>query len=181
MKLVLIFSILGLSPLFSQTTETPTSDPIQTQAQKTDLNDPASSEKRNSNEITVEIIKHIKAIFTASSTAIDEKSATAAIKNINESTEKILSLKELLEATEKPTAEEKKQCAVHMLKSESEISEILKKMSQTFDNNQEEINKLIEPPLSKSKAKIAPTMMLINRYYPHDEMLGYINALKESK
>ena len=181
MKLVLIFSILGLFPLFSQTTETPTSDLIQAQTQKIGQDDPTSSEKRNSNEVTVKIMEQIKAIFTASSTAIDEKSAKAAIKSINESTEKILGLKEVLEITEKPTEEEKKQCAVHMLKYESEISEILKQMSQTFDNNQEEINKLIEPPLSKSKAKIAPTMMLINKYYPHDEMLGYINALKESK
>jgi len=68
-----------------------------------------------------------------------------------------------------------------MLKFEVETAEIFQKMAKTFQNNPEEINKLIEPPMSETKKRIAPTMTLINDYYPAEEMLGYINTLKKNK
>ena len=54
-------------------------------------------------------------------------------------------------------------------------------MFQTFENNSEDINKLIEPPISEAKLKMTPALTLINEYYPKKEMLEYIQAAKNKK
>lgn len=153
-------------------------------AQSVDPNKPTTAhpaEKHTANRTTKEILSHIKAIFVASSVATDEEQAQNAAKSINENTEKIIELTQYLKSAERPSSEDKQEFAVEMLKFEVETAEIFQKMAKTFQNNPEEINKLIEPPMSETKKRIAPTMTLINDYYPAEEMLGYINTLKKNK
>lgn len=134
--------------------------------------------KRNSNDIALEALEHVKSIFVTAATATDEEKATAAASNVKTITEKIVALKVALKATPMPTVEEKKAFAQKMLQYEPQVSVIIKKMTNTFHANSEEVNKLIQPAVTSFQEKIKPTMSLINIYYPKDEMTGYINELK---
>ncbi len=175
MKFILITSLLCVSSLFAQTTE------VKTEEQSTTADESQPTEKRTANDITIEITNQIKSIFEASASAKDEASAKTALTSIKKNTEIILKLKTDLEGTDKPTQQEKKLCAVKMVEFETTISEIIKAMSQTFQENTEEINALIEPPITDCKAKIAPAIALINDYYPKEEMDRYIKELKEKQ
>ena len=176
MKLLIIISILSSADLIAQTAESSTSE---TTPQET--NTQIKNEKTTSNELSHEIINQIKNIFTASASAKDEKSAKVAISQMKQSSKKILSLKTQLETAEKPSTKEKQAFAIQMITFETEISEIYKTMFQTFENNSEDINKLIEPPISEAKLKMTPALTLINEYYPKKEMLEYIQAAKNKK
>lgn len=171
MKLILLTSLMSVACLVAQT---PAAKPaIKGESQP--------AEKRSANDITIEITNQIKSIFEASASAKDEATVKIALASINKSTESILKLKTDLKGTAKPTTEEKKQCAAVMIEFETSISEIIKTMSKTFADNTEEINALIEPSITSSKAKIAPAIALINDYYPKEEMDGYMRELKEQQ
>jgi len=175
-KLSILISILGSVHLIAQTSET---KPSEITPQKTDA--AIKAEKTTSNELSHAILSQIKKIFAASASAKDEKSAKIAISEMKQSIEKILSLKTRLEAVKKPTTKEKQTFAIQMITFETEISEIYKTMFQTFENNSEDINKLIEPPISEAKTKMTPALVLLNEYYPKKEMLEYIQAAKNKK
>ena len=165
MKALIIFSLISTS-LLAQTTET--EKPLFSVA----------AEKQSANDLSEEIINHIKEIFLACASAKDEVSARNAIVNMAQYVEKISALKKLLESTNKPTTTEKQTFAIQMIAFETEISNIYTTMFETFQNNTEDVNQLIEPPLSEIKLKIAPALAVINQYYPREEMLKYIRTAK---
>lgn len=133
---------------------------------------------KNANDIALEALEHVKNIFAATIPATDAKKATAAAATVAETTKKIVALQLVLKATPMPTVDEKKAFAQKMLQYEPQVSVIIKKMTNTFDANTEEVNEIIQPAMTSFQAKIKPTMDLINIYYPKEEMDGYMNELK---
>ncbi len=163
MKLLSIASTLllfaSLTPVMAQTAE-------------------KSASKRSANDIALEALDHVKNIFAATITATDPEKAAIAATTVNETTKKIVALHPLLKATPMPTADEKKAFAQKMLQYEPQVSVIIKKMTNTFDTNSEEVNEIIQPAMTSFQEKIKITMDLINVYYPKEEMDGYMNELK---
>lgn len=134
--------------------------------------------QRTANDVSLEILNHVKSIFTATATATDQEKATAAATTVNAITDKVVALQSALKATPMPTIEQKKAFAQKMLQYEAQVSVVMKKMTNTFNTNSEEVNKIIQPPITNFKNKTTPVMTLINTYYPREEMQGYINTLK---
>lgn len=139
--------------------------------------DKAAVEK-TSNDIALEALEHVKDIFAATITATDPEKAAIAATTVTETTKKIVSLQAVLKATPMPTVDEKKAFAQKMLQYEPQVSVIIKKMTNTFDTNSEEVNEIIQPAMTSFQEKIKPTMDLIDIYYPQKEMEGYMNELK---
>lgn len=133
---------------------------------------------RTANDVTLEILSHVKSIFAATATATDLEKATAAAATVNSTTEKIVALKAVLKATPMPTVAEKKAFAQKMLQYQPQVSVIIKKMTNALNTNSEEVNKIIQPTVTSFQAKIKSTMTLIGTYYPEKEMIGYMNELK---
>ncbi len=134
---------------------------------------------KNANDITFDALEQVKTILATAITASDLEKSTTAVTKIKGITKKIIAIETVLKATPMPTAEEKKAFARKMLKYESQVSVIIKKMTNTFENNTEETNKIIEPAMTSFQEKIKPTIDLINIYYPREEMDRYMNELKE--
>jgi hypothetical protein len=134
--------------------------------------------KKTSNDIALEALDHVKSIFASAATASDNEKATAAADTVKATTAKIVALQAVLKATPMPTVEEKKALAQKMLQYEPQVSVIIKKMTNTFHTNTEQVNAIIQPAVTSFQAKIKPTMDLINIYYPQEEMAGYMNELK---
>jgi hypothetical protein len=134
--------------------------------------------KKTSNDIALEALDHVKSIFASAATASDNEKATAAADTVKATTAKIVALQAVLKATPMPTVEEKKALAQKMLQYEPQVSVIIKKMTNTFHTNTEEVNAIIQPVVTSFQAKIKPTMDLINTYYPQKEMAGYMKELK---
>jgi len=138
----------------------------------------AEQAPKTSNDIALEALNHVKSIFAITAKASDTANANLAATEITETTKKIIALDPILKATPMPTAAEKKDFAKKMLQYQIEVATIIKKMTQTLDNNSEEVNALIQPAITNFQAKIKPIMDRINIYYPKDEMNGYIQELK---
>ncbi len=134
--------------------------------------------KRTTNEIALDTLNHVKSVFAASATATDAQKATTAATTLETTAVKIIALQTALKASPMPTIEEKKAFAQKMLQYEPQVSIIMKKMTNTFDNNSEEVNKIIQPAFTRFKSKIGPSMTLIEKYYPKKEMQGYMKELK---
>lgn len=162
MKTLLIATALCSSALIS---------PIMAQAT-------AAEEKRAVNDVALEILNHTKSIFAIAATASDTEKATAAAASIDATTSKIVALQTVLKATPMPTVDEKKAFAQKMLQYEAQVSVVMKKMTNTFNTNSEEVNKLLQPAVSSFKAKSAAAITLINTYYPREEMSIYMNELR---
>jgi len=144
---------------------------------------PASAENevnvRTTNMITLEILSHIREVFITSATATDLEKAKLAATKVNEITDKIIKNHNELKASPMPTVAEKKSLAQKMLQYEPQVVIIMQKMTNTFNSNTEEINKVIEPAIMGFKNKTTNTISFINTYYPKEEMTTYINELKE--
>lgn len=134
--------------------------------------------KHTTNAFTLEILNHVKSVFAKSATATDAEKATEAATAIDATADKIVALHTALKASPMPSTEEKKALAQKMLQYEPQVGVILKKMTNTFNNNSEDVNKIIQPAFSSFKAKITPSMVLIEKYYPKKEMQSYMKALK---
>ncbi|MGJ8656335.1 MAG: hypothetical protein ACSHX6_07785 [Akkermansiaceae bacterium] len=138
----------------------------------------SASSKRATNDVALEALNHVKTIFATAATASDPEKATAAAATINATTSKIVALQTVLKASPMPTVPEKKAFAQKMLQYEAQVSTVMKKMTNTFNTNSEDVSKIIQPAISSFKAKSAATMTLINTYYPRKEMSVYMNELK---
>jgi hypothetical protein len=136
------------------------------------------SNEKSSNDIALEALEHIKEILAATIPATDPEKAVTAATTVTENTKKIVALHAILKATPMPTVEEKKAFAQKMLQYEPQVAVIIKKMTNTFDTNSEEVNAIIQPAMTSFQEKIKNTMDLINVYYPKEEMDGYMNELK---
>jgi len=145
-------------------------------AQATAPKKPAT--QREANDIAHEALNHLKSIFATTATATDIEKATKAADTIKATTAKIVQLKTKLEATPKPTIPQKILFAQKMLQYESQVTVIIKKMTNTFQTNSEEVNQIIQPAITSFKAKTTPMTNLINIYYPEKEMRGHMDALR---
>lgn len=172
MKHTHIIAALCLSAITPLTAQTKT-PPAPT---KKEVSKPA--EKKTANTITLETLEHVKSIFAAAATSTTRETATQAAKEISATTDKIVALQATLKATPMPTAEEKQAFAQKMIQYQPQVIIIMKKMTNTFQANTEEINAIIQPPFTEFKTKTTQMMTLINTYYPKKEMDAYIEKLK---
>lgn len=141
----------------------------------------SDAEGKSSNELALLALAQMKAFFSAASEAKDVEAAKVSVPKMEEAAKQLAALEAPLKKAAKPSDDDIKALAVHMVAFENEMKEMMGKMMQNMVGGGEEVQKVMGPVMENFGKATAGTMAALEANYPEEKMKAHIDAIKKEQ